>query len=75
MTASTLTLGATAARPPSKERMEELKYPEWQEPLLDAIMLRRSFVEIEAVIHERLHSLSIMCRKKKSGKPWWTPSQ
>ena len=36
---------------------QELKYPDWQEPFLQAISEHRGFVEIEAVIRERLRSL------------------
>jgi hypothetical protein len=35
----------------------DLKYPEWQGPLLDAIIRGQSFVEIETVIRERLRGL------------------
>ena len=34
-----------------------LKYSDWQEPFRQAISERRGFVEIEAVIRERLRSL------------------
>ena len=38
-------------------REQELKYPDWQKPFLQAISERRGFVEIETDIRGRLRSL------------------
>jgi hypothetical protein len=35
----------------------DLSYPEWQGPLVQALMCGRSLVEIETLISERLRSL------------------
>jgi hypothetical protein len=40
-----------------EDMASDLKYPEWQEPLLEAIVHRRGFLEAETVIRNRLHSL------------------
>ena len=36
---------------------QDLKYPDWQEPLRQAIRRRQGFLEVETVIREKLRSL------------------